>query len=82
MTSWRLVHLQDVNILSFTALLNVLGLVMALVAFSAERNVSAPLLRWLGSFWEEAELLLLKKHSVLVLGYLFLVAVKVASVDF
>ena len=55
---------------------------MALVAFSAEWNVSAPLLRWLGSFWEEAELLLLKKHSVLVLGYLFFVAVKVTSVDF
>ena len=82
MASWRLVQLQNVNILSFTTLLNVLGLVMTLVALSAERNVSAPLLGWHSRFWEEAELLLLKKHSVLVLGDLFLVAVKVASVDF
>ena len=82
MASWRLVQLQDVNILSLNTLLDVLALIIALVAFSAERNVSAPLLRRHGRFWEEAELLLLKKHSVLVFGNLFLVAVKVASVDF
>ena len=82
LSSWRLVQLEDVYILSLNTLLDVLALIIALVALSAERNVSAPFLGRHGSFREEAELLLLKKHSVLVLGYLFLVAVKVASVDF